>query len=165
MSDTDTREKLEADIAQAFDGWEENGAIGDRLGWSMCVVARGWLNRQAAITERHWMEICGANANAAIEVNKKRADLQAKVDELTAEVKRWADAANEQRLCAMEQAKKAFDLEAERDEYRKSAEDNMELAMKRHQRAMAVTAERDRLERENAKLRDRLAEVARVASV
>ena len=43
------------------------------------------LDRQAAITERHWMEISGASANAAVELNKQRADLQAKRDELTAE--------------------------------------------------------------------------------
>ena len=46
----------------------------------------------------------------------KNAELQQQVAELTADAHRWADAANEQRLVAMEQANKVQELTAERDE-------------------------------------------------
>ncbi len=65
----DTREKLEADI-RAYRGKPSEVV-------NMIPV---WLDRQAAITERHWMGICGANANANVELNKKLEKLQAKLE-------------------------------------------------------------------------------------
>ena len=63
----DSSEKLESDILNAgHDNSTEE--------------IFGWLDRQAAITERHWMEICGANANANVE-------LKCQIDDLTAENK------------------------------------------------------------------------------
>lgn len=63
----DSREKLEADVR-----WE----AGHYFAWDSkrCELVGkiiGWLDRQAAITKRHWMEICGANANANIELKRQ----------------------------------------------------------------------------------------------
>ena len=99
----DTREEIEADIDCYRD--EESP---DCLRVPIYRV-HSWLNRQAAITERECMTAAGLAAT-------ETPALQAKVDSLTAESKRWADAANRQRLVAMEQADKVQEITAERDE-------------------------------------------------
>lgn len=58
---------------------------------------------------RYYAERCNT-------LSRENADLQANVDSLTADAKRWADAANAQRLVAMEQADRVQELTAERDE-------------------------------------------------
>ena len=86
---TDTREMLEADVRTYMFPWRVDMAL-------------DWLDRQAAITERHWMEICGANANANVELKRQIdvleannaqphaliAELQAERDKLEAELNR-----------------------------------------------------------------------------
>ena len=105
----DSRERIEADVRK----------IGSNTWWIDKVF--GWLDRQAAITERHWMKISGANTLANIELNKQREELQRKVDELQAEVDRLEAAGNYD--CATCGAKNA--LEAELDDL-KSAVNNLQ---------------------------------------
>lgn len=68
-SEPDSREKLEADMAAWLDD-------------NLCVdcydadIAYGWLDRQAAITERCWMQINGANTSANIVLNKRIKELE-----------------------------------------------------------------------------------------
>ena len=95
------------------------------------------LDRQAAITHAEINHDAGIAAHEAGKILRKQIDeLQEQVDnfcaseevrnrliaELTASAKRWADAANEQRLVAIEQADKVQELTAERDEWRAKAE-------------------------------------------
>lgn len=60
-SPQDSRERLEAEIRYEYNG---------RIEWEADQII-GWLDRQAAITERHWMEICGANASANVELKRQ----------------------------------------------------------------------------------------------
>ena len=57
-SEVDSREKLEADVRTHMFPWRVDMAL-------------DWLDRQESITERHWMEICGANANANVELKRQ----------------------------------------------------------------------------------------------
>ena len=68
----------------------------------MLEVMLHWLDRQAAITHR--------------EVLCQPDERDEQIAELTAKVKRWANAANGQRLVAMAQADKVQELTAERDQ-------------------------------------------------
>lgn len=86
----DSRERLEADVQKHFTHrtstamWSPSAnKATDWLSVSMEAVL-GWLDRQAAITERHWMEICGANANANVELKRQ-------IDDLTADAKKMGD--------------------------------------------------------------------------
>ena len=60
-SEVDSREKLEADVLKAT---KRTGTANQEDIWR-------WLDRQAAITERHWMEIVGASANANVELKRQ----------------------------------------------------------------------------------------------
>ena len=57
----DTREKLEEDVRSHF--WHHDCCRTD--------MVLGWLDRQAAITERYWMHLCGCTTNASVEISKK----------------------------------------------------------------------------------------------
>lgn len=64
-SEPDSREKLEADIKKyRWEHGETSGRVTE------------WLDRQAAITERYWMQINGANTSANIVLNKRIAELE-----------------------------------------------------------------------------------------
>lgn len=165
----DTREEIEADI----DCYREEESPD-----CLCVPiyrVRSWLNRQAAITEREIAErreaygqlACGGTDCMKLvdELTADKTKLQAEIEKLehdcellfdekrklTADVKRWADAANEQRLVAMEQADKVQELTAERELYR----DNM---LFQAGRVADVTTERN-------ELREKLAEKQHVCDV
>lgn len=74
----DTREKLEADAHMLVDAFTDTYSADSELFGNIIEL----LDRQAAITERHWMEIVGASANANVELKRQIDELQAKVDEL-----------------------------------------------------------------------------------
>ena len=125
---TDSREQLEADILAYLSPDE----IEHRLLGNAIML---WLDRQAAITKdecrkehrQRLSELHDSLDKAAREreelkrrveyngelvekVKRERNSLQARVDHLTYDAKKWADAANEQRLVAMEQADEAHKL-------------------------------------------------------
>ena len=113
--------------------WDENDVI-------------AMLERQAAITERECMERA-TSERVGWDCAECAEGLRKRVDELTADAKRWADAANGQRLVAMEQADKVCELTAERD---------------RLQRVVKVQADSfQKLERENRELQDACGELER----
>lgn len=106
MSEQDTREKLEADIR----AWHRDTPFATKPSVQTLL---GWLDRQAAITrniERGMHDFILDNLQQ--ECDK----LTDECDKLTAAVEKWADAANAQRLVAMEQADKVCELTAERDQ-------------------------------------------------
>lgn len=80
-SEPDSREKLEFEIRQFIEcnGWfgypdeAEQYADARKAVYEMFI---GWLDRQAAITERYWMQINGANASANIVLNKRIKELE-----------------------------------------------------------------------------------------
>ncbi len=78
----DNREKIEADVRRFYEEHECDAF----LSVDFLDVVYGWLDRQAAITEREWIDTecakCGAMEN---ERDRDFKELQAKVDELTAE--------------------------------------------------------------------------------
>ena len=80
----DSREKLEAEMAEYLEhDWY-------MLAPGLLEKMSGWLDRQAAITERererHWLEIIGASANCNLELTNQIAELQEQVNGLTAEL-------------------------------------------------------------------------------
>ena len=79
----DSREKLEADVIAYCNDFLCTYKQFNKL------KIMGFIDRQAAITERereqHWLEIVGASANCNLELTNRIAELQARVDELTAE--------------------------------------------------------------------------------
>lgn len=89
---TDSREKLEADISEYVHHIAGATLMSDRADES---VVHGWLDRQAAITERECCEGCDikrANERQARKIHdvcEGHAELQAQVDELTAERDYW----------------------------------------------------------------------------
>ena len=93
----DSRDKLEADVREWIDIATYKTFTPER----MLEVMLHWLDRQAAITHR--------------EVLCQPDERDEQIAELTAKVKRWANAANGQRLVAMAQADKVQELTAERD--------------------------------------------------
>lgn len=133
----DTREKLETDVEEICWGKNndrylanlrylssagirvnEGNVMANHEGHVLMTVIMHLLDRQASITERHWMEICGANANANLELKRQIDRLKAERDEWktkcdTREVAyKQADA---QRKIYSEQIDELF---AERDMYR-----------------------------------------------
>ena len=129
------------------------------------------LDRQAAITHAEINHDAGIAAHEAGKILRKQIDeLQEQVDnfcaseevrnrliaELTASAKRWADAANEQRLVAIEQADKVQELTAERDEWRAKAEGRESLAGRASSDYLRKLDECDELERERDELRETL---------
>ena len=94
----DSRDKLEADVREWIDIATYKTFTPER----MLEVMLHWLDRQAAITHR--------------EVLCQPDERDEQIAELTAKVKRWANAANGQRLVAMAQADKVQELTAERDQ-------------------------------------------------
>lgn len=82
---TDTREKLEVDVRKFTERWGALGGYYMRVYGSVAYVQIiELLDRQAAITERHWMEIVGASANANIELKRHIDELKRHIDELNA---------------------------------------------------------------------------------
>lgn len=103
----DSREKLEEDIKST----------------QWCISLKdilAWLDRQAAITERHWMEICGANANANVELNRQNEELRLKVRRQGKQLAKVQDAIRKRNDGVLKNSwKKQIDeLKAERDMYR-----------------------------------------------
>lgn len=184
MESGDTREKLEADVRGYYSHtvstlvWppEKNKSTDVLMVPEDTVLS--WLDRQAAITrkaergmhdrileyltrendeltaERDRYEVLAVNA----EQWKDERDQLSK--DLTAEhalLTQWADAANAQRLVAMEQADKVQELTVERDELR-GAIDAMEngqfYAMYRR-----ACEERDELKREHEREREQMQRV------
>lgn len=79
---TDTRKKLEADVQVLTEQWGRYGGNFMRVYGSVAYAQIiGLLDRQAAITEQHWMEIVGASANANVELKRQIDELQAKLDQ------------------------------------------------------------------------------------
>ena len=72
---SDSRERLEAEVRYEYSGNIENEA----------EQIIGWLDRQAAITERECIDQRIASQIGSIWKDEKLCELQAKVDELTAE--------------------------------------------------------------------------------
>jgi len=92
---TDTREMLEADARKLQERIWNAGTNHEGISLSHIIAL---LDRQAAITERHWMEICGANANANVELKRQidvleanNAQLHTLVAELQAERDRYRE--------------------------------------------------------------------------
>ena len=84
QDEPDTREKLEEDCEKLIGNIQRrvfSGRDAGALRWQLKEL----LDRQAAITERYWMEINGANTSANIELNRQRAELQALLDVLEEE--------------------------------------------------------------------------------
>ena len=87
-SEIDSREKLEADVRErsyhVYDSPDMRMGCGH---WQIDVprsTVFDWLDRQAAITERKHIELTGA---FQLESDERIAELQAKVDELTAQLR------------------------------------------------------------------------------
>lgn len=167
-SEADSREKLAEDVLRFVReitdealvmGAHEASWYPNIGGLRECIA--DYLDRQAAITRA---EVFADGEFDCMTCGAKR-ELQERVDSLTADVKKWADAANEQRLVAMEQADKVQELTAERDELRKEcsrwhveqvhAYGNWEDV---HEYAKKLEAERD-------ELRDKLSEKQHVCDV
>ena len=149
VPESDSREELEADVLERV-----------KEGFITYTELIGWLDRQKRITMHEHQEGCKYKAKA--DELQERLERQAAylarlnddiwcykvelarnektIDELKADAKKWADAANEQRLVAIEQADKVQELTAERDEWQRTADDYKE-------RKDALVAERDRLRR------------------
>lgn len=103
----DSREKLEADICAKLNDMA-------RFGWRVDGIfrqAQGWLDRQAAITAREVKErvdfsLITQTANAMFpDYQEQVAELQAEVDELTAERDMWRDKCGRMRDAAHELAR------------------------------------------------------------
>ena len=62
----DTRERLESEI----DEWCAEHFNSSFSGRAFNLILE-WLDRQAEITERYWMHLCGCTTSAATEINKK----------------------------------------------------------------------------------------------
>lgn len=78
----DSHAKLEEDWTEFYTTHERECLYQSDVGQFVFDL----LDRQAAITERHWMEIVGASANANVELKRQIDERQARVDELTAEL-------------------------------------------------------------------------------
>ena len=98
----DTREKLEADVLSGCNHvtFAEHGEMLVNVPWSRLL---GWLDRQAAITERereqHWLEIIGVCANCNLELTNQIAELQSEIikrDKGIERLKKRRDEAREQ---------------------------------------------------------------------
>lgn len=83
MTEKDTREKLEADVHRVAD---ETEAFYSGEGFIDTRKIIGWLDRQAAITERHWTEMYAASTNANMELKLQLDELHDRLDELKAEI-------------------------------------------------------------------------------
>lgn len=81
---TDSREKLEADARALQTRIWQAGANNDDISLSHIIEL---LDRQAAITERHWIEIAGASANANIELKHQIDELDKALNEVA---EKWA---------------------------------------------------------------------------
>ena len=77
----DSREKLEADAWNISRPYQPTKQDADAHLKDILEL----LDRQAVITERHWMEIVGASANCNIELMNQNAKLQAQVERIAAE--------------------------------------------------------------------------------
>lgn len=102
----DTRERLEADIR----AWHRDTPFATKPSVQTLL---DWLDRQAAITR---YDEQGMHDFILDNLQQECDKLTGECDKLTAAVEKWADAANAQRLVAMEQADKVCELTAERDE-------------------------------------------------
>lgn len=118
-NEMDSREKLAADMLrfvrevtnEAFVmGAHEASWYPNIGGLRECIA--DYLDRQAAITRRETRQSWQDAPNVLDRTNLET------IAKLTADVKKWADAANGQRLVAMEQADKVQELTVERDELR-----------------------------------------------
>ena len=79
----DTRESIEADLEALTKRWHDYDGDFMKIYSSVAYAqVKELLDRQAALTERHWMEINGANTLANIELNKQREELQDANDNL-----------------------------------------------------------------------------------
>lgn len=87
-SEPDSREKLEADMA----AWLNDNLCTDCYD---ADIAYGWLDRQAAITEREFMEIREDLTADNLWMHERITELQQRVDELTAERDEWKAKAEE----------------------------------------------------------------------
>lgn len=80
MCPNDSREKLEAEVRRIAFQFSPDTTPDGNPEYELRAEIMDLLDRQAAITERHWMEICGASANANIELKRQ-------IDELKNDIK------------------------------------------------------------------------------
>lgn len=88
---TDSREKLEADVCDRLNEMA-------RFSWrvdSTMEIAKGWLDRQAAMTAHANNELIKWQAATVSRLQAERDELQAKVDKLTADLKDEGRTVNE----------------------------------------------------------------------
>lgn len=82
-SEPDSREKLLGDLERLTQTWHDyDGNFMRVYGGVAYAQVKELLDRQAAITERYWMQINGANASANIVLNKRIAELEEENDAL-----------------------------------------------------------------------------------
>ena len=129
----DSRERLEADVNRYYAYTTSTlmwpASANTKTDWIQVPKDKvlEWLDRQAAITknecrEEHRQRLSELH-DLLDKAARERNNLQARVDHLSYDAKKWADAANEQRLVAMEQADKAQKLTVENDRLRHQADE------------------------------------------
>lgn len=77
----DTRERLESEI----DEWCAEHFNSSFSGRAFNLILE-WLDRQAAITERYWMHLCGCTTRASVEISKKLKAAEAENEDLRKEL-------------------------------------------------------------------------------
>lgn len=135
-SEPDSREKLE-EIAWEYDASYaepyDHGAIAEAI--------IELLDRQAAITERYWMQINGANASANIVLNKRIAELEEENDAL----REWKTCYERMRDERDELVKQRNRAESEAKTQRNNYEQASFARSHWQKKAQKAEAERDKL--------------------
>lgn len=147
-AEQDTREKLEADVSSWVD--EHMGVMRRYSIDDVALISdvEGWLDRQAAITERE------VRADQAHKSWKRWFDFyQPQIDELQAKVDEQEKMLADSREMFSGMRKQRDEMQAKVDEWKAKAEEEKSNADGHWRNANNIAKERDELKDENARLR------------